>query len=90
MTMSVLNNEAYHILQTAPPFGAVPDIECLPLHNVGCCEWEVDDTWDKILQEVPKDERREQLLCIAHKNKKDCTNDHKWDDVRTILHNRCK
>lgn len=81
MVLSVLNDEAYNILRKPPPIGALPDIKCLPEMEIVKGEWEVDISWNQLLEELPSKQR--QMPCCIHKNKEECNQDHALDKVNS-------
>lgn len=76
MCLSILNDEAYNILCTIPPTGAVPDLEDLPCLGIKLAEWEKDNTWNTYLKNC------KMSCCSVHTDPTECENDHMFDKVR--------
>lgn len=79
ITLTVLNDEASNIFMTRPPDGAMIEIEDIPLIGIPAAEWELDNTWNDTLNNLPEDFQT--LECAVHENQTLCDDDHHLDAI---------
>ncbi|KAJ9588132.1 hypothetical protein L9F63_018490 [Diploptera punctata] len=53
LTITLLNDEVSGVFKNPPPPGALYEVEDLACENYDKAEWETDDTWDEICQNMP-------------------------------------
>lgn len=62
-----------------PPDGALPELHDIPMDHVTAAEWELDNTWNETLRNLPRDFKY--LECCVHESQEECDEDHVLDTV---------
>ena len=79
-------DEAIGMFKSAPPDGALPDLDSIRSDALQTCEWERDTTWNDALQNLPDD--YQMLPCTVHTDSAGCDADHNLDIVKLLIISR--